>query len=84
VLGENYREVFRIINEITREPCEDPVGKVLQTGNIVVAFAQEYAVKALLDNAGTQFDPQVVKVFVERVLGKPQEGPLQKGPVHGY
>lgn len=33
--GKNFVDVFRIINEQTREICEDPVRKVLDTGGIV-------------------------------------------------
>ncbi len=33
--GEPLESVFRIINEITRERCENPVAKVLETGGIV-------------------------------------------------
>jgi two-component system, cell cycle sensor histidine kinase and response regulator CckA len=34
-IGKPLSEVFRIINEITRQPCENPVEKVLKTGVIV-------------------------------------------------
>ncbi len=34
-IGRPLVEVFRIINEITRRPCENPVEKVLKTGVIV-------------------------------------------------
>jgi PAS domain S-box-containing protein len=34
-LGRPLGEVFRIINEQTREPCASPVDKVLQSGRIV-------------------------------------------------
>ncbi len=33
--GRPLVEVFNIINEITREPCENPVEKVLKTGRII-------------------------------------------------
>ncbi|WP_300674996.1 transporter substrate-binding domain-containing protein [Desulfoluna sp.] len=33
--GKPMLEVFRIINEKTREPCENPVEKVLTTGNTI-------------------------------------------------
>lgn len=35
------------------------------------AFSRAYAVDVLRKNAGTQFDPNVVKVFLERVLNEP-------------
>ncbi|MEA2062745.1 MAG: ATP-binding protein, partial [Gemmatimonadota bacterium] len=34
-VGKPLFEVFRIINEKTRQPCENPVEKVLETGGIV-------------------------------------------------
>ena len=34
-VGRPMAEVFRIINEKTRKPCENPVDKVLATGNII-------------------------------------------------
>ena len=33
--GKSLKEVFNIINESTREPVDNPVEKVLETGNIV-------------------------------------------------
>ncbi|NLJ81420.1 MAG: PAS domain S-box protein [Firmicutes bacterium] len=34
-LGRPFTEVFHILNEHTREKCEDPIGKVLRTGKTV-------------------------------------------------
>jgi len=34
-LGKPLAEVFHIINEKTREPCENPVERVLETGGVV-------------------------------------------------
>ncbi len=34
-IGKPLKEVFHIINENTRQPCEDPAAKVLQSGEIV-------------------------------------------------
>jgi PAS domain S-box-containing protein len=34
-MGRPLDEVFRIVNEQTREPCENPVDKVLRSGQIV-------------------------------------------------
>ena len=33
--GKDIASVFKIINEITRQPCENPVAKVLETNGIV-------------------------------------------------
>ncbi len=35
-IGRPLEEVFHIINEKTGERCEDPVTKVLQTGQVVL------------------------------------------------
>ncbi len=48
------------------------------------AFSDDAAVDALLENAGTQFDPLVVKTFVEQVLRRAEDKPGPKGPLHGY
>jgi len=34
-IGKPLKEVFHIVNEFTRERCEDPVEKVLKTGKVV-------------------------------------------------
>jgi len=34
------------------------------------AMSKEAAVAEIINNAGTQFDPEVVRVFVEKVLNK--------------
>jgi len=34
-VGRPFAEVFRIVNAYTREPCDDPVAKVLATGAII-------------------------------------------------
>ncbi len=34
-IGKNLKEVFHIVDEKTRERCEDPVQKVLKTGKVV-------------------------------------------------
>src|SRR5665213_3490560 len=33
--GQPLEQVFQIVNEHTRQPVENPIGKVLQTGKIV-------------------------------------------------
>jgi len=32
---------------------------------------EAYAVSELINNAGTQFDPELARIFVEKVLKKP-------------
>ena len=34
-LGQSFAAVFRIVNEYTRKPAEDPVGRVLREGKVV-------------------------------------------------
>ncbi len=34
-IGQRLEQVFNIVNEITRKPCENPVEKVLSTGNVI-------------------------------------------------
>ena len=41
-LGKPLGHVFHIINEMTRQPCENPVGKVLSTG-LVIGLANHTA-----------------------------------------
>lgn len=35
IIGENFNLCFKIINEITREPIDNPFNKVIETGHIV-------------------------------------------------
>ena len=38
------------------------------------AFQEEVVLKEILKNAGTQFDSEIVRIFVEKLLDKPEEG----------
>ncbi|MDR3599832.1 MAG: PAS domain S-box protein [Desulfosporosinus sp.] len=43
------------------------------------AFTEEVARQEILKNAGTQFDPEIAKVFVEKILDKPWDWPANLG-----
>lgn len=61
-LGHSIRDVFNIVNEITREPCEDPVAKVLQTGMVIglanhtVLIARDGTERAIEDSGAPIHD----------------------------
>ena len=38
--GRSLREVFNILNEVTREPLEDPVTRALREGNVIAVTDQ--------------------------------------------
>jgi len=62
--GEPLERVFRIINEYTRQTVDNPIGKVLQTGNIVglanhtALINKNGRVIPIEDNAGPIRDTQ--------------------------
>ena len=73
-LGNPLDEVFRIINERTRESCESPVTKVLRTGRVVglanhtALLARDGTERLIADSGAPIRDPQsqvigVVLVF---------------------
>lgn len=61
-IGKPLGEVFHIINEKTRRPCEDPVVRVLKTGEIVglgnhtILIAKDGTERALADSAAPIHD----------------------------
>ncbi len=61
-VGKPLQEVFNIINEQTRQPCENPVAKVLATGRIVdlenhtVLIARDGREYAIEDSGAPIFD----------------------------
>lgn len=63
-VGRPLAEVFHIISEITREPCEDPVAKVLQTGLVIglanhtVLIARDGTERAIEDSGAPIRDPE--------------------------
>ena len=47
-IGKHINEILQLINELTREPVENPVGKVFSTGNIQTMI--ENGIRILSDN----------------------------------
>jgi two-component system cell cycle sensor histidine kinase/response regulator CckA len=62
--GHSVRDIFNLISEITREPCEDPVAKVLQTGLVIglanhtVLIARDGTERAIEDSGAPIRDPE--------------------------
>lgn len=89
VAGHPLAEVFNIINEFTREPCENPVLKVLASGRVVglanhtVLVSRDGSEYILNDSAAPIRDDEgniqgVVLVFRDVTAEKRLEEELQK------
>jgi PAS domain S-box-containing protein len=87
--GRPLGEVFRIINERTREPCEDPVTRVLATGQVVglanhtVLVSRDGPERALADSGAPIRDAEgrivgVVLVFRDVTDRQRMEEELQR------
>ena len=87
--GRPLREVFHIIHQVTRQPCEDPVTKVLATGQIVglanhtVLVARDATERILADSGAPIRDRDsrirgVVLVFRDVTEEHRREMELQK------
>jgi HD-GYP domain-containing protein (c-di-GMP phosphodiesterase class II) len=63
--GEDIPLISRIIS------ITDAFDAMTQDRAYRKAMTQDRAVEEILKNAGTQFDPQLVKTFVEHVLSEP-------------
>lgn len=88
-IGKPLAEVFHIINEKTRERCENPVEKVLQTGGIVglanhtALIAKDGTERAIADSGAPILDKEsnivgVVLVFRDITEKKKMEDELMK------
>ena len=88
-LGRPLSEVFHIINEETRVPCEDPVAKVLESGRVVglanhtVLIARDGTERLLADSGAPIFDHDnriigVVLVFQDVTMQRQMEAELLK------
>jgi two-component system cell cycle sensor histidine kinase/response regulator CckA len=87
-VGRTLNEVFRIINEETRERCKNPVEKVMATGKIVglgddtVLIARDGTERALVDSGAPIHDHEgkiigVVLVFRDITEKKKLEAQFQ-------
>lgn len=88
-MGKPLDEVFCIINEKTRKPCENPVEKVIKTGRIIglandtVLIARDGTEKIIADSAAPIRDRDgniigVILVFRDVTEKKKAEDALQK------
>ena len=72
--GRPLDEVFRIINERTRTPCESPVSKVLRTGRVVglanhtALIARDGTERLIADSGAPIRDPRSVVIGVVLVF----------------
>lgn len=63
-MGRPFHDVFRIINEQTRQPCENPVHKVLATGQIIglanhtILIAKDGTERCIADSCAPICDKQ--------------------------
>jgi PAS domain S-box-containing protein len=67
-IGKAIKEVFRIVNEYTREPVEDPVGKVLKSGMIVglanhTVLLRRHSGEVPIDDSGAPIRDREGRVF---------------------
>ncbi|OPZ38129.1 MAG: Blue-light-activated protein [Spirochaetes bacterium ADurb.BinA120] len=87
--GKPLQEVFTIINEMTREPCENPVEKVLESGEMVelanhtVLIARDGAERVIADSGAPIRDREgsiigVVLVFRDITEKQRIDGELRK------
>lgn len=87
--GKSLPEVFCIINEKTRKPCEDPVQKVLKTGKIIglanntILVAKDGTERIVADSGSPIRDKEskiigVVLVFRDVTEKRKMEEELQK------
>jgi PAS domain S-box-containing protein len=88
-IGKSLEDVFPIVNEKTREKCENPVAKVLQTGKIVglanhtALIAKDGTEKSIADSAAPIRNPGgritgVVLVFRDVTEQKRMEDALAR------
>jgi len=88
-VGQPLGVVFRIVNQVTREPAQDPVARVLQTGGIVglanhtVLVARDGTERVIADSAAPIRDPGskvigVVLVFRDVTEKERNESEIQR------
>ena len=96
-VGRPLEEVFHIINELTREICENPATKVLESGQIIglanhtVLIARDGAERSIADSGarcgvyvlmrGTRYGLRLKAATTAFVIASPSPRPPSRGPL---
>src|SRR5688572_683371 len=67
--GRSLREVFNILNEVTREPLEDPVTRALREGNVIAVTDQTVLVNRRGQEIAIQDSAAPIRDRVGRIIG---------------
>jgi diguanylate cyclase (GGDEF)-like protein/PAS domain S-box-containing protein len=67
--GRSLREVFNILNEVTREPLEDPVSRALREGNVIAVTDQTVLVNRRGQEIAIQDSAAPIRDRLGRIIG---------------